>query len=109
MNKRFLVLLTVLLVGGGLVWLIRWNNGREVRLPAASDKERARTATRLSPNLPTQPEVIPSAPIAPSRPVRLAIGWLGLPDERQNLQVSDLLTARADRCQGLGASGPAIT
>ena len=30
MNKRLLILFAVLLLGGGLVWLIRWNNGREV-------------------------------------------------------------------------------
>jgi hypothetical protein len=101
MHKRLLILLSVLLVGGGLIWLIRWNNGREVRLPAASDKDRARAAARLNPNLPKQPEVIASVPIAPSRPVRLAIGWLGLPDERQNLQVTDLLTAGLTGTKGL--------
>ena len=100
MNKRFLILLSVLLVGGGLVWLVRWNNGREVRLPAASEKERARAAARLNPNLPTQPEVVASVPITPSRPVRLAIGWLGLPDETQNLQVSDLLTVELTGAKG---------
>ena len=101
MNKRFLILLSVLLVGGGLVWLVRWNNGREVRLPAASEKERARAAARLNPNLPTQPEVVASVPITPSRPVRLAIGWLGLPDETQNSQVTDLLTAELTGAKGL--------
>ena len=101
MNKRFLILLSVLLVGGGLVWLVRWNNGREVRLPAASEKERARAAARLNPNLPTQPEVVASVPITPLRPVRLAIGWLGLADESQNSQVTDLLTAGLTGAKGL--------
>jgi hypothetical protein len=36
MNKRLLILFSLLLVGAGLAWLIRWNNRREVFLPAVS-------------------------------------------------------------------------
>ena len=100
MNKRFLILLSVLLVGGGLVWLVRWNNGREVYLPSVTDKDRIKAAARLDTKLPTQPEVVVQMPIAPSRPVRLAIGWLGLPDEAQNLQAADLLTAELSAAKG---------
>jgi tetratricopeptide (TPR) repeat protein len=41
------------------------------------------------------------APIPPSHAVRLAIGWLGLPEETQNLQVADLAAAELTGAKGL--------
>ena len=101
MNKRLIILFAVLLLGGGLAWLIRWNNQREVYLQAVTDKDRIRATARLNIKLPTQPEVVAPVPISPAQTVRLAIGWLGLADEAQNLQAADLLTADLSAAQGL--------
>ena len=81
MNKRSLILFCLLLVGGGLVWvLVRWYGDSEAQKPAFSDKELVRAAAQLHPKAPAQPTVVAQAPIASSRAVRMAIGWLGLPD-----------------------------
>ena len=102
MNKRSLLLAGLLLAGGGLAWLIiHWFNEREARLPAITDKDLAKGSARLGRKAPTQPAVVAPAPIAPSHAVRLAIGWLGLPDETQNLQVADLVTAELTSAKGL--------
>ena len=102
MNKRSLILFCLLLIGGGLVWvLVRWYSESEAHAPVFSDRELARAAARLHPNLPTSPTVTPPAPLAPAQPVRLAIGWLGLPDETRNGQVADLLAAELADAKGL--------
>ena len=102
MNKRSLILFGLLLVGGGLAWLlIRWYTEREYHDQAFSEKDLAKAAARLHPGAPTQPTVLPEPPLDPSHRVRLAIGWLGLPDEARNGQVADLLTAELTGAKGL--------
>lgn len=102
MNKRSLILFGLLLVGGGLAWLlIRWYTEREFHDQAFSEKDLAKAAARLHPGAPTQPVVLPQTPLAPSHRVRLAIGWLGLPDEARNGQVADLLAAELSGAKGL--------
>ena len=78
MNKRSLILFGLLLVGGGLTWLlVYWYNERNAELPAFTQKDLAKASIRLGP---TQPAIIPQAPIDPSQRIRLAVGWLGLLD-----------------------------
>ena len=102
MNKRSLLVFCLLLGCGGLAWLlIRWYAEREFHDQAFSEKDLAKAAARLHPNAPTRPAVVPEPPLDPSHRVRLAIGWLGLPDEARNGQVADLLTAELSRAKGL--------
>jgi tetratricopeptide (TPR) repeat protein len=102
MNKRSLIVFALLLTGGGLAWLVvRWYGERDPSLRPFSEKELAKAAARLHPNAPTQPAVIPLAPLDPSQRIRLAVGWLGLPDETRNGQVADLLTAELTGTKGL--------
>ena len=102
MNKRSLLIASLLVAGGGLAWLIiHWFNEREVRLSPITEKDLAKAAARFGRKAPTQPAVVSPAPIPPSHAVRLAIGWLGLPDETQNLQVADLVTAELTSAKGL--------
>jgi hypothetical protein len=102
MNKRSLILIGLLLVGGGLTWLIvRWHNGREEYEADYSEQDLAKAIARVHPNAPTQPVVLPQPLLDPSHRVRLAIGWLGLQDETRNGQVADLLTAELTGAKGL--------
>jgi hypothetical protein len=102
MNKRAIILFSLLLVGGGLAWLlVRSYTEREALLPAFSEKDLAKASATLHPNAPTQPAVLPEPPLDPSQRVRLAIGWLGLPDEARNGQAADLLTAELTSVKGL--------
>lgn len=102
MNKRSLIVFCLLLAGGGLAWLlVRWYGERDPSLRPFSEKELAKATARLHPNAPTQPAVIPLAPLDPSQRIRLAVGWLGLPDETRNGQVADLLTAELTGAKGL--------
>lgn len=102
MNKRSLILFSLLMIGGGLAWLLlRWYSESEAHLPAATENDLAKAAARLDLNSPTQPAVVPAAPLAASHSVRLAIGWLGLPDETSNGQVTDLLTVELTGAKGL--------
>jgi tetratricopeptide (TPR) repeat protein len=102
MNKRTLLIASLLLAGGGLAWLIiHWFNEGEARLPVTSEKDLAKIAARLGRKMPSQPTVLSPVPIPPSHDVRLAIGWLGLSDETQNLRVADLATAELTGAKGL--------
>ena len=102
MKKRALIIACLLIGGGGLAWLcLNWYSARDASGSAFTEKDLARAAKRLNLDRPSQPEVVAAAPISPSHPVRLAIGWLGLPDEAANLQVADLLTAELTGAKGL--------
>ena len=102
MNKRFLLALGLLLVVGGATWLaINWYNEREATRPAFSERELSKAIARLHPNSPAEPAVAAPKPLLPSQNVRLAIGSLGLPDDSQNRQLGDLLTAELSGTKGL--------
>jgi len=97
MNKCSLIVFSLLLTFGGLTWLgLKWYGERTPELPPFTAKDLGRAAER-----PSQPEVVAAEPIPPSHSVRLAVGWLGLPGEAQNLQVTDLLTAELSNAKGL--------
>ena len=102
MNKRSLLVFCLLLAGGGLACLLlHWYSASDPHEDVLTEKDLAKAAARLHPNLPTSLTVTPPAPLAPSQPVRMAIGWLGLPDETQNLQAADLVTAQLTGAKGL--------
>src|ERR1035441_8352469 len=102
MNKRSILEFRRVLFRSGLAWLlVHWYTEREAQLPSFSEKDLVKAAARLHPGAPTQTAVLPEAPIDPSHRVRLAIGWLGLPDEVRNGQVADLLTAELTGAKGL--------
>ena len=102
MNKRLAVVGAVIIVGGGLVWFgVKWWGVRAEYASAFTDKDLARAAKRLGLERPAQPEVVPAVPIPLSHNVRLAIGWLGLPNQAQNLEVADLLTVELTGAKGL--------
>jgi tetratricopeptide (TPR) repeat protein len=96
MNKRFLVFLFALLVGGGLAWLVvtRYLE-RETQLPAFSSSELGKT------NANEAPESASLAPVPPTKSVRLAIGSLGLLEQSQSRQLEDLVTAALKGANGL--------
>jgi tetratricopeptide (TPR) repeat protein len=94
MNRRFLILASLLLFGGlFFAWIAyKWVNAPPT-LPAFSMSDFGTNKT--------QPAAMPIAAIDPSRQIRLAIGSLGLPDDSQNRELGDLITADLGSAKGL--------
>ena len=107
MNKKFMVVGAGLLVAGGLAILALYFYWlRPVESAAPTYQQLAEHAASHGVVLPPPPPSAPqlaraAAPIDPQKPVRLAIGWLGLPDETQNGQAADLLLAQLSSARNL--------
>src|SRR5213593_4333959 len=102
MRKRFLLAAVLLLViGGAAVFLAHRLVEREATLPAFSEQDFARAATNFDGALPAQPSTQTPIAVPLSKPVRLALGSLGLADDLQNRQLADLLTAELTGARGL--------
>jgi hypothetical protein len=102
MNKRFLILISILVAAGGLAWLgFYWYNEHHNTLPPVSENELATHLARQHPDAPGQPAVVSVPPLDPKHPVRLAMGALGFPDDQQNRLLGELLTAELSGAKGL--------
>src|SRR5882724_4934846 len=100
MNKRFLIVAGALLVlGSAAAFLFNRYANSTTTLPVATEKDFREAARKWAD---AEQMLAPSAaPIDLSKPVRLAIGSLGLPDEKENLQLGTLVAARLSRTPGL--------
>jgi hypothetical protein len=99
MNKRFaLIACFSLIVGVSALLLFRWyaQSGTEATVTKEDIIKASKELGKAAALPPTAP-----APLPMSRSVRLAIGSLGLPDETQNAQLTDLLAAELSRSEGL--------
>ena len=94
MSRRFLILASLLLIGGlAFGWIAyRWVNAPPT-LPAFAASDFRKNVA--------QPVATPIAAIDPSRQIRLAVGSLGLPDDAQNRELGDLITADLGSAKGL--------
>jgi hypothetical protein len=106
-SKRLLIFATLLLLAGALISGYIYSH-YSVSPSAASPTEKAIMEFAVSNKLTTSGRYreIPTEDktagrIAPSQRVRLAIGWLGLPDELQNEQVGDLIVAQLSSAKNL--------
>ncbi len=101
MNRRFISIacLTTLTCGVGAM-LLNWYADREARLPAISGHQMEDRWARVHGTNQSQSEP-PGRPLDPSRPVRFAIGNLGLSDEGQNQQLADLLMLKLTDAVGM--------
>ena len=101
MSKRFLITVAVVLVVGvaGVLLFREYMDPKHDRLAAFTEKDLASAAAKMAVPAP----VAQSAPerIEPGRKVRLAIGSVGLADEQQNRNVSDLVLAQLTGAKGL--------
>jgi hypothetical protein len=99
MNKRFiLIALLLAAIGGGTVLLLHWysHTSDDAYLTEKDLIEANRKLHREAPPAPAAP-----APLPASRTMRLAIGSLGLPNDAQNAQLADLVTAELSGAAGL--------
>ena len=102
MKKRVVLISIALAVLSGILWgWLHWYANREIYSPPDTDEKMARDWTRVHGDSPTQPPLVPQTVLPASRPVRLGIGGLGLPDDESNRRLSDLLTARLGGVSGL--------
>ncbi|MGO8927665.1 MAG: hypothetical protein ACLQU3_12330 [Limisphaerales bacterium] len=98
MNKRFLLFAALITVAGiGAYFLLQWyihtNSG------PVTQKDLIEASRRLHIAQPVVQSVV--VPMPTSHSVRLAIGALGLPDDDQNRQLVDLVTAELSGAPGL--------
>lgn len=97
MSKKFFFIALGLLVAGLTAWLLFMN--QKEFIPGFTDAE-------ISERLEEKRGVAPAVPVAAverigwSRPVRLAIGPIGLGDEQQSLRTSDLVLAQLAGARG---------
>ena len=99
MNKRFLlVALLVAVMGIGAVLLLQWYIHANSAGPVTR-KDLIEASQRLHMAQPVVQSV--SAPLPTSQSIRLAIGALGVPDDDQNRQLGDLVTAELSGAPGL--------
>src|ERR1017187_5714938 len=100
MNKRFLlVALLVAVMGIGAVLLLQWYIHANSAGPVPR-KDLIEASQRLHMAQPVVQSV--SAPLPTSQSIRLAIGALGVPDDDQNRQLGDLVTAEVSGAPGWG-------
>jgi hypothetical protein len=91
MNKRLLALISLVVAVGAIAWMaIMYYVQRPDGAPALTDQERG---------LPAEEQPVP-APIGPTNIVRVAVGGLGLPDDRSE-NVQDLITAQLSGAKGI--------
>ena len=91
MNKRFILVASLLVALGGVaVLLLQWYNHANSAGPV-TQKDLIEAQRRLHIAQPVVQSVV--VPMPTSHSVRLAIGALGLPDDDQNRQLVDLVTA----------------
>jgi hypothetical protein len=102
MSKRLLFLALFLALGGAAVWgVLRWYAEKQEFLPQHLDRELIQKREELGQGSSNQIPVMIMASIALSQAVRLAIGGLGMADENQNRELSDLVLAELNGAQGL--------
>jgi hypothetical protein len=91
MNKRFLLVACLLATLGGVAVLLFHGYVRSGWRDQVTEKDILKARRRLHVAEPPAPAAV--APLPASQTIRLAIGSLGLPDDNQNRQLADLITA----------------
>jgi curli biogenesis system outer membrane secretion channel CsgG len=98
-RKRFIIIAILLLVAGASVTAFLWKSAyAPYSLPVPTDQDILALSKKSKTTLAQDYRLAfaKSANVAradPSRRIRLAVGWLGLPDENQNRQAGDLIVA----------------
>jgi hypothetical protein len=93
-KRKFLIkAVGVFAVGALAIWLLGKYAGANSTLDAFSDEEQARILKETFGTNAAAPPAPALVELDMRRPVRLAIGGVGLADEEQNQRLGDLLTA----------------
>ena len=102
MKKRLLIIAISLVSGGAAVWgFLRWYAEKQEFSPAHLDREIIQRREQLGQGASNQVPVMTMGPIGLSQTIRLGIGGLGMPDENQNIDLSDLMIAELSGAPGL--------
>jgi len=102
MSKKFILIAGFLVfLGGASMIAVQWFVHSEWRLAKVTDNDvlKARKKRGMEVSQPVLPVATASIPL--TRPLRLAIGSLGMADDANNLQLIDLVTAQLTEVKGL--------
>ncbi|HWV99306.1 MAG TPA: hypothetical protein VNZ64_06375 [Candidatus Acidoferrum sp.] len=100
MSKRVLQTACLVLVGGAIaIGLLRWWSGSNNDSADVTDQDLLKAGLKLHRQAPAQQATLP--PLDLARPVRLAVGSLGLSEENRDQALGDLVTAQLSGSPGL--------
>ncbi|HLH52705.1 MAG TPA: hypothetical protein VKY92_03735 [Verrucomicrobiae bacterium] len=98
-NKFYLGIVALAVIGGACIYAVRIYQGPH-KYEALSPDEIYRARLKMNPNLASE-ATVKVVPLPEKRVVRLAIGSLGLADDRRNGDLMDLVTTGLSGAQGL--------